>query len=260
MGIASEDERKEEAREHLEMMGASEDLVTRHLVAFEEAAHSPAHRRWHAKEFKRRFLGLAPLEDVPDFAAYKVYCETRLRLAGVPVDFLEMSLDDIKQRSDVKGFAAALIACRDFVANISNRLEAGAGLVLCGDPGTGKSMKAALICRAAVEVGASVLFVRVRSMLDRLKDWDNATDFRADLESVDLLVLDDLGAEYGSDWTRSEIDAVVSTRHAERLSLIATSNLSPGELAKSYSPRVIDRLRERGPALELRGSSWRAKR
>lgn len=71
---------------------------------------------------------------------------------------------------------------------------------------------------------------------------------------------DDIGAEYVSDWSRSEVDAAVSARNARRLSIIATSNLSAAELARTYSPRVIDRLRERGLALEIRGSSWRARR
>lgn len=257
------DDKAQKVRDYLTSRGADPDLVSRWLAALEESNSDWRWRRWAVNKLNqcKRFNG--PLDEVPDAAAWRRYCSSlvtnRLRIAGMPQDFLTMTFDQVKSRPEVKGHQAALIACRAFADNITARLEAGAGLTLCGTPGTGKSLLAALLCRAAVEAGRSCLYVRTRAMLDTLKDWDNAADFRHQVESVDLLALDDLGAEYMTDWTRAEIDAVVSERHAEGRAIVATSNLAPGQLANLYSPRVIDRLRERGPALEIQGPSWRAK-
>jgi DNA replication protein DnaC len=258
---------RQKVEDFLASYGAGPDLVSRWLAALEEAKADPDPRRWQwardvINECYRR-PGVRSIDDVPDAAAWRHYCSSivpnRLRLSRVPKDFLTMTFDQVKPRPEVKGLEKALTTCHDFADSITGRLEVGAGLTFCGDPGCGKSLLAALLCRAAIEADCSCLFVRTRGMLDSLKDWDNAVDFRGQVEGVDLLVLDDLGGEYMTEWSRAEIDAVVSERHAEGRAIIATSNIAAGQLAKLYSPRVIDRLRERGPALDIRGPSWRAK-
>jgi len=258
--LPSVEEWAETVKEFLERQNRG-DLVPRYQAALEESDANASRRCWVKDQVNRIARLELPIEDVPDAAAWRTYTESvvtnRLRLAGVPPDFISITWADVKPRPEVKGFDGAAGMCRAFSENITEHLETGSGLVLCGTVGVGKSLLAALICRGAREGGRTVLFARTRALLDRLKDWDNAFDFHKELEAADLLVLDDLGGEYASDWARSEIDALVSARHAERRSIIATSNLSPGDLAKAYSPRVLDRLRERGPALEIRGPSYR---
>jgi DNA replication protein DnaC len=256
-------ERLEHVRKILDRDGVSPDLAARHLAAFQEASDEPAFRAWHTERFRKLETQNDFWEAVPDREAFKTWQEQttrdRLEEAGVPADFIPMTFDDVKQRQNVQGFDGARVTCRDFSANISERLEAGAGLVICGTVGTGKTMLASLLCRAAISAIRSASFIRARSMLDRLKDWDTAQDFRERVEGVSLLVLDDLGAEYKSEWSLAEIDAMISARHERRRSTVVTSNMTPVELAKCYSPRVVDRLRERGPALEISGPSWRKK-
>jgi DNA replication protein DnaC len=258
--LASIEEWAETVKEFLERQNRG-DLVPRYQAALEESDAEVRRRCWVKDQVNRIARFELPIEDVPDAAAWRTYTKSvvtnRLRLAGVPPDFVSMTWTDVKPQPGVKGFDGAVKTCRAFSENITEHLDNGDSLVLCGTVGVGKSLLATLICRGAREGGRTVLFARTRALLDRLKDWDNAFDFREELEAADLLVLDDLGAEYASDWTRAEVDALVSARHADRRSLIVTTNLSPVDLAKLYSPRVLDRLRERGPALEIRGPSYR---
>lgn len=256
-----ENDRPSRVKERLSREDLPEQLLHQYVSAAEDAENDFDFRHWQTREINRRIQRLDEFESIPDRAAFEQYRSDvllkRLCNAGVPADLRTMTFDQVRPRPKTKHFDVALESCRDFADHLHDNLEAGQGITLCGPPGVGKSLLASLVVRTALLAGTSCLFVRTRSMLDRLKDWDNASEFREDLESVALLVIDDLGAEYGSDWSRAEIDAIVSTRHAEARSTVTTSNLNLEGLARAYSPRVLDRLRERNGAFQLSGESYR---
>ena len=59
-----------------------------------------------------------------------------------------------------------------------------------------------------------------------------------------VVVLDDLGAEWGSSYVTSKIDAIFSERYNRKKSTIVTTNLAGQALRSRYPDRIIDRLRE----------------
>ena len=64
------------------------------------------------------------------------------------------------------------------------------------------------------------------------------------MKSVGLLVIDDMGAEYGTDWVVNKVDSIITHRYNELLPTIITTNLTKEEMKGRYMERVYDRLKQ----------------
>ena len=110
--------------------------------------------------------------------------------------------------------------CASTSAAIDEHLDEGRGLWLMGDVGTGKTTLAMLVSKAAVEAGRTVaiyslprLLARIRRTYDAETGEDSYLEFFERLTSVDLLHIDDLGAEKRSDWVLEQLYAIVDERY-----------------------------------------------
>ena len=154
---------------------------------------------------------------------------------------------------------------REFTASVSERLDAGRGLWLMGDVGTGKTSLAMLVSKAALEAGRTVaiyslprLLARIRRTYDADPGEDSYLDFFERLTSVDLLHVDDLGAEKRSDWVLEQLYAIVDERYESQRSIVVTTNLDQAELEVQIGPRTVSRLLEIcGDPLPLFGEDLR---
>jgi DNA replication protein DnaC len=154
---------------------------------------------------------------------------------------------------------------RDYVEAISERLEDGRGLWLMGDVGTGKTALAMLVSKTAVEAGHSVaiyslprLLARIRRTYDAEAGEDSYLEFFQRLTSVDLLHIDDLGAEKRSDWVLEQLYAIVDERYESQRSMVVSTNLAQDELEEQIGPRTVSRLVEIcGDPLPLFGDDLR---
>ncbi|MEX0657755.1 MAG: ATP-binding protein [Egibacteraceae bacterium] len=124
-------------------------------------------------------------------------------------------------------------------------------LVLLGKQGRGKSFLAATAARLAIEAGMVVKFWPTVELFDALRpDAPSPRDTMAECTDVQVLVLDDLGAEKVSDWTLERLYAIVNRRWLERRPTIVTSNLDVtvqggdlfGELVGQVGARMVSRL------------------
>src|SRR5918996_5569964 len=119
------------------------------------------------------------------------------------------------ERPPISDLDATVVgAVRAFVDELDEHLESGRGLWLMGDVGTGKTSLAMLVSKAALESGRSVaiyslprLLARIRRTYDADPGEDSYLDFFERLTSVDLLHVDDLGAEKRSDWVLEQLYA-----------------------------------------------------
>jgi DNA replication protein DnaC len=142
-------------------------------------------------------------------------------------------------------------AVRDYVDAIDERLDEGEGLWLMGDVGTGKTTLAMLVSKAAVEAGRTVaiyslprLLARIRRTYDAEAREQSYLEFFERLTSVDLLHIDDLGAEKRSDWVLEQLYAIVNERYETQRSIVVTTNLHQAELEEQIGPRTVSRLVE----------------
>ena len=156
-------------------------------------------------------------------------------------------------------------AVRDFVAEVSARLDEGRGVWLMGDVGTGKTSLAMLVSKAAVEAGRTVaiyslpkLLARIRATYEKDVGGDSYTQFFDRLISVDLLHVDDLGVEKRSDWVLEQLYAVVNERYEMERSMVVTTNLDQADLEAQIGLRTVSRLVEIcGDPLPLFGDDLR---
>ncbi len=146
---------------------------------------------------------------------------------------------------------AVLAAVREFTGEIGENLDSGRGLWLMGDVGTGKTSLAMLVSKAALEAGRSVaiyslprLLARIRRTYDADAGEQSYLEFFDRLTSVDLLHVDDLGAEKRSDWVLEQLYAIVNERYESERSMVVTTNLDQPALEEQIGARTVSRLVE----------------
>lgn len=154
-------------------------------------------------------------------------------------------------------------AVRSFVTHIDERLDAGRGLWLFGSVGTGKTTLAMLVSKHAIEAGRSVAIYSLPRLLAQIRttfddDRGNAyIDLLDRLTAVDLLHVDDVGAEKTSPWVLEQLYAIVNARYEEQRSVMITTNLEREALAEQINERTVSRLEEMCELLPLYGPDAR---
>lgn len=140
---------------------------------------------------------------------------------------------------------------RQYVDDLGENLGAGRGMWLMGNVGTGKTTLAMLISKIALEEGWSVaiysmprLLARIRRTYDAESGEQGYLEFFERLTSVDLLHLDDLGAEKRTDWVLEQLYAIINERYETGRSILLTSNLDQVQLEEQIGPRIVSRLSE----------------
>jgi DNA replication protein DnaC len=128
---------------------------------------------------------------------------------------------------------------RTFVRDIGMNLDNGKSLWFFGEVGTGKTSLAMLISKAALDSGRSVAIYSMPRLLAHsyMELFDRLT-------TVDLLHIDDVGAEKTSDWVLEQVYAIINERWQEERSIIVTTNLLDEELQAQIGPRTVSRLED----------------
>jgi len=158
----------------------------------------------------------------------------------------------------------AVSQVRQYVDDLEAQLAEGRGLWIFGNTGTGKTTLAMLISKAALEAGKTVaiyslpkLLARIRRTYDSEPGGDSYLSFFERLTSVDLLHIDDLGAEKRSDWVLEQLYALVNERYETQRSVLITTNLEHVELEDQIGPRTVSRLAQICEAVQIAGDDDR---
>jgi DNA replication protein DnaC len=177
------------------------------------------------------------------------------------VGFDRPPVSDMERDLETKG---AVSDVRAYVESLDEKLDEGRGLWLFGDTGTGKTTLAMLISKAAIELGHSVaiyslpkLLARIRQTYDSEPGGVSYLSFFERLTSVDLLHIDDLGAEKRSDWVLEQLYALINERYEAQRSMLITTNLAHGELEDQIGIRTVSRLNQMCDEISLFGGDRR---
>lgn len=177
--------------------------------------------------------------------------ESKLGHSGIPERFCNRTLESFV--ADTAAKRRALDFSLEFAFMFDEKEEKkGRSALFVGKPGTGKTHLAAGIGLSLMADGYSVLFYTVMRAIRRVKDtWsrdskESESGAIAALVDPDLLILDEVGVQFGSETEKLILFDILNERYEKRRSCILLSNLSSDEISTFLGERVIDRLREDG--------------
>ena len=207
------------------------------------------------------------LYDLETNTAYDCQCrpqrvalaKARSLSAVIPRRYRDVSFD----RPPVTDIEPQVVAAtRRFADRINEKLDAGRGLWFLGPVGTGKTTLAMLVAKSALKAGRSVAIYSLPRLLNEIRETHRADRSHVDLldrlTAVDLLHVDDVGAERTTDWVLEELYSIVNARYEDERSVVITTNILDREaLCEQISERTVSRLTEMCDELPLIGADRR---
>lgn len=139
--------------------------------------------------------------------------------------------------------------CENYVEKRMDMIENNFGLAFIGGNGGGKTFFASCIANAMIDAGSTVYMDTLSNLI-----YDVTVDHGANrdaimrkIRTVDLLILDDYGAERGTEFSLEQAFGIVDARYSVRKPLIITANITEDILknppninyARSYS-RILE--------------------
>lgn len=165
------------------------------------------------------------------------------------------------------------IGNKELVDTLRKAKEIKNNIVIIGGVGTGKTHLAYAILNQEAEKkkfqddyyykSDFVRYATVKEIIEDIrKCWSKSAD-KYDIENVDkyknvpLLIIDEIGVQYGSDSERIELFEIFNERYNEMLPTIAISNYNRQQIEKTLGLRITDRLFGSSKIFELSGESHR---
>jgi DNA replication protein DnaC len=136
--------------------------------------------------------------------------------------------------------------CKAYADDFDSESES---LYFYGATGLGKTHLLSSIARVVTEKGNNIIFESASALLRRLEkerfsngrnsDYDGAFD---EIVKCDLLIIDDLGSEFSTQFTVSALYDILNYRVNRDMPVIISSNLSPKEVEENYNQRIFSRI------------------
>ena len=172
--------------------------------------------------------------------------------------FLECNFKNFEETDDNKRFKD--IAFK-YTEKFKEMVENNIGLLLYGIPGTGKSYLSFCIANELLDRGVSVIAATSSRILQRVRELssfgqEGIDSFINSIQRVDLLLIDDLGAEENNQWAKSKLYEIIDARYRAEKPLIITTNLDLKTLNKRLTgedgvARSFDRIIEMCQPIEV---------
>lgn len=144
------------------------------------------------------------------------------------------------------------------------------GLLFLGPCGVGKTHLAVALIKELLAKSVPCLFYDFRDLLREIQSSYSSISKTSELEilqpilNIEVLVLDELGANKPSDWVRDTVTHIINSRYNEKKTTLFTSNFldiptRPGEetLTDRIGVRLRSRLFEMARVVEISGKDYR---
>lgn len=178
-----------------------------------------------------------------------------MRRMGVGKRFWHVSVDQIPETAHYRK------ELDRYLQNLEENVRSGVGMMFYGDYRKGKTSSAVILAKAVVAYGGTSYFIRsddlVSSVLEK-KEFDQDQTVMQRLDTVDLLVVDDLGAEHTgkSHFNVALLEKIVRYRYDNRKALVLTVNLSPKNLVEVYGEGTLKVIKSMMRVVEVDGTNW----
>lgn len=170
---------------------------------------------------------------------------------NMPLDNCRFENFDLKYYSDKtdsngenprKQMTAIFKFCKEYVLNFNP--ETAENVIFMGSPGLGKTHLTMAIVAGVVEKGFLPVYGSAQNLFSAIESEKFSSDKTDALETMlgcDLLVIDDLGTELVTSFTRSVLYNLVNTRMLCKKPTIINTNLQLEELKDTYTNRIASR-------------------
>lgn len=142
--------------------------------------------------------------------------------------------------------------CKDYAANFDSVRKTGRSFLMLGTVGTGKTHLSIGIALEVMKSSHSAVFTSASKIFRSIKDTYHKGSHQKESEAMavytqcDLLIIDEVGVQRGSDFEKETFFDVINERYENMRPTIILSNLTIDEIKVFLGERVFDRLRENG--------------
>ena len=173
----------------------------------------------------------------------------KIKGAAIPERFKDRTLNSYVAKTS--GQQKALAFAKEYAENFDQVIKTGRSAIFVGKVGTGKTHLAVGIALSIMEQQRSPLFTTVQRLVRRVKDsWRTKEETESEVieafASPDLLILDEIGVQFGSEFEKQILFDVLNERYEKLKPSILLSNIPREQLGEYLGERVTDRLRENG--------------
>ena len=162
--------------------------------------------------------------------------------ASLRLDYYDNAVDPKLGVSPREHMRDIIDYCRDYTAAFTPH---GDSLLLQGATGIGKTHLCLAIARGVTEQGFGVVYGSVQPLIRRLeaehfgREQGSSED---QLITCDLLVLDDLGMEFDTPFSRACLYNILNARLLEGRPTVVSTNLSISAMKERYGDQIASRI------------------
>jgi DNA replication protein DnaC len=186
--------------------------------------------------------------------------EAKLEQIAIPARFSGKTLGNFHAVTEQQKYA--LTIARDYLDNFAQYAKRGEGLIFSGMPGTGKSHIAGAILQGLLpqRVGLYTTCMNIIRAVRGTwrKDSENSeSDVLHTFNNVPLLVVDEIGVQYGTDGEQTILFDVLDGRYRNMRPTILLTNQDKAGLKTFIGERAFDRLTETSRWIPFDWASYR---
>lgn len=156
------------------------------------------------------------------------------------------SQEEIDGISPLKVMRRACQTAMDFSEKFETAKE---NLLIMGGAGAGKTFLCSCIANRVLERGKTVYYqtaYKLFTMLEKIRfgkeENGDLTQINDYIYHADLLIIDDLGTEFVSQFTAAALFDLLNSRLTDGKSTVISTNLSFGDIERMYAQRTVSRL------------------
>lgn len=157
------------------------------------------------------------------------------------VEYYSSRKTESEHESPRKNMEKIFTRSMNFIRTFGSSSE---NLLFFGNSGTGKTFLSNCIAKELLDKGYLVVYRTAESLIQNLKHvrFDGDTTLEQLILNCDLLIIDDLGTEQITDFSKTELFNLLNKKILKGKNMIVSTNCTLEEILQIYSERISSRL------------------